>query len=251
MRPGNVHSADGWGKRAQAGRGPLQRTGSHAGIYFRGDAGFAMPDLYDFLEAEHQVRDPPDRRTAVLQKRSAICFARPRGRPSHRCAALPRELHLSGRVMEKKRRVVAKVEWYPGELFPRVGFIVTNMTRPPSTSSPSTTSAARASNDQGGQGRDQMDAAVMPFVRRQRRSSSTSCARLQPGNFLRTLATPEPIKDWSLTTLQREADQDWREGRRPRPLRRVPDGRGRHSAKPVRRHPADDRGLRPPPASTA
>ena len=28
------------------------------------------------------------------------------------------------------RRVVAKVEWRPGELYPRVGFIVTNMTRP-------------------------------------------------------------------------------------------------------------------------
>ena len=27
--------------------------------------------------------------------------------------------------------VVAKVEWHRGELFPRVGFIVTNMTRWP------------------------------------------------------------------------------------------------------------------------
>jgi hypothetical protein len=30
----------------------------------------------------------------------------------------------------KPRRVVAKVEWHPGELVPRVGFIVTNMSRP-------------------------------------------------------------------------------------------------------------------------
>ena len=36
---------------------------------------------------------------------------------------------------------------------------------------------------------------------------------------------------------QREADQD-----RPRPLRRLPDGRGRDSEKPLRRHPAVDRG---------
>jgi hypothetical protein len=56
--------------------------------------------------------------------------------------------------------------------------------------------------DQGRQGRDQMDAAVVPDVRGQR-------VRLQPhalaynlGNFLRTLATPEPIKDWSLTSLK-------------------------------------------------
>jgi Transposase DDE domain group 1 len=30
----------------------------------------------------------------------------------------------------RARRVVAKVEWHNGELFPRVGFIVTNLTRP-------------------------------------------------------------------------------------------------------------------------
>ena len=31
---------------------------------------------------------------------------------------------------ERKRRIVAKVEWHPGELYPRVGFIVTNLSRP-------------------------------------------------------------------------------------------------------------------------
>jgi hypothetical protein len=30
----------------------------------------------------------------------------------------------------KPRRVVATVEWHPGELYPRVGFIVTNLGRP-------------------------------------------------------------------------------------------------------------------------
>jgi hypothetical protein len=33
-------------------------------------------------------------------------------------------------VLTKPRRVIAKVEWHPGELYPRVGFIVTNMSRP-------------------------------------------------------------------------------------------------------------------------
>ena len=32
---------------------------------------------------------------------------------------------------DRARRVVAKVEWHQGELFPRVGFIVTNMTAVP------------------------------------------------------------------------------------------------------------------------
>jgi hypothetical protein len=30
----------------------------------------------------------------------------------------------------RARRVVAKVEWHQGEFYPRVGFIVTNLTRP-------------------------------------------------------------------------------------------------------------------------
>ena len=41
---------------------------------------------------------------------------------------------------------------------------------------------------------------------------------------------------------QREADQDRREGRQPRPLRRLPNGRSPHSTTLVLRHPADDRG---------
>ena len=33
--------------------------------------------------------------------------------------------------MDRARRVVAKVEWHPGESCPHVGFIVTNLSRPP------------------------------------------------------------------------------------------------------------------------
>lgn len=33
-------------------------------------------------------------------------------------------------VEKVPRRVAAKVEWHPGELYPRVGFIVTNLPRP-------------------------------------------------------------------------------------------------------------------------
>jgi hypothetical protein len=47
-----------------------------------------------------------------------------------------------------------------------------------------------------------MDALVVSVVRRQRRASPASRARYNLGNFLRILATPEPIKDWSLTTLR-------------------------------------------------
>jgi|SRR5215813_3048612 len=46
-----------------------------------------------------------------------------------------------------------------------------------------------------------LDVVVMPDVRRQRGAAPASCARLNLGNFLRTLATPEPVKDWSRTSL--------------------------------------------------
>ena len=63
-------------------------------------------------------------------------------------------------------------------------------------------SGRRPCHYQGGQGRDPLDAAVVP-------SFAANAVRLQLhalaynlGNFLRTLATPEPIKDWSLTSLK-------------------------------------------------
>jgi hypothetical protein len=40
------------------------------------------------------------------------------------------QLPLPSRIMEEARRVVAKVEWHPSELYPRGGFIVTNLARP-------------------------------------------------------------------------------------------------------------------------
>ena len=50
LRPGNVHSADGWKEVldpvVQRYRGKVTR------IYFRADAAFAMPEVYDFLEAD-------------------------------------------------------------------------------------------------------------------------------------------------------------------------------------------------------
>ena len=60
LRPGNVHSADGW-------EGVLKPVvaryrGKVSRIYFRADAGFANPDVYEYLEAErHQVCDPAPR----------------------------------------------------------------------------------------------------------------------------------------------------------------------------------------------
>ena len=52
-------------------------------IYFRADAGFANPDVYEFLEAEgikDAIRLPANR---VLQERIGHLLKRPVGRPSN------------------------------------------------------------------------------------------------------------------------------------------------------------------------
>jgi hypothetical protein len=41
-----------------------------------------------------------------------------------------RPFHYQAKGWTRARRVVAKVEWHQGELWTRVGFIVTNLTRP-------------------------------------------------------------------------------------------------------------------------
>jgi hypothetical protein len=69
--------------------------------------------------------------------------------------------------------------------------------------SPSTTSAGRANN-----GLNEGKGAIK-WTRLSCHSFAANAVRLQLhalaynlGNFLRTLATPEPIKDWSLTSLK-------------------------------------------------
>ena len=47
-----------------------------------------------------------------------------------------------------------------------------------------------------------MDAAVMPQFAANAVRLQLHALAYNLGNFLRTLATPEPIKDWSLTTLK-------------------------------------------------
>jgi hypothetical protein len=128
LRPGNVHTAAAWREVlepviARYRRGMRRR-------YFRADAAFANPEVYDLLEAEgykYTIRLPAN---AVLQERIARLLRRPVGRPAHEVRRYHASFSYRAGSWNKPRRVVAKVEWHPGELYPRVGFIVTNMTRP-------------------------------------------------------------------------------------------------------------------------
>ncbi len=127
LRPGNVHSADGW-------EGVLKPVvarykGHVSRIYFRGDAGFANPEIYDYLEGQgikYAIRLPANR---VLQERIGHLLKRPVGRPPNEVRRSHANFTYRAGSWSKPRRVVAKVERHPGELYPRVGFIVTNMAR--------------------------------------------------------------------------------------------------------------------------
>ncbi len=172
-------------------------------IYFRADAGFANPEVYEFLEAEqikYAIRLPANR---VLQDRIGYLLNRPVGRPPNEVRRFYANFTYQAGSWTKPRRVIAKVEWHPGELYPRVGFIVTNMSRP-------TERVVAFYNKCGtceqwikeGKG-------AIKWTRLSGGMFAANAVRLQLhalaynlGNFLRTLATPEPIKDWSLTSLK-------------------------------------------------
>ena len=89
-----------------------------------------MPGVYEYLEdtrINHAIRLPADQ---ILQERIGHLLKRPVGRPpNHVCRSHASFSYQAG-SWTKPRRVIAKVEWHPGELVPRVGFIVTNLSRP-------------------------------------------------------------------------------------------------------------------------
>jgi hypothetical protein len=99
-------------------------------LYFRGDAAFANPEMYEFLEAEgigYTIRLPANN---ILQRRIGYLLKRPVGRPAHEVRRVYTSFDYQAQIWKKPRRVVAKVEWHPGELYPRVGFVVSNLARP-------------------------------------------------------------------------------------------------------------------------
>ena len=143
---------------------------------FRGDAAFANPDIYEYVESESYGY--------------AISL------PAN--DTLWREIeHLL------TRRVIAKVEWHRGEIFPRVGFIVTNL-------------GMRAKNvvnfyNQRGTAEQWIKEGknAVKWTRLSCHDFADNAVRLQLfalaynfGNFLRQLALPKPIRHWSMTTLR-------------------------------------------------
>src|SRR5262245_11257671 len=87
----------------------------------------------------------------------------------------------------------------------------------------------RTAKESGHCRRDQVDATVVPNVRRQRGAASASCPRLQPRQFPAHAGDAGADQGLVAGELEGEVDQDRRESREPRPLCYLPDGRGRHA----------------------
>ena len=96
-------------------------------IAFRSDAAFAQPSMYEYLESEGvEYSDPPSRESDTPGADRS--HARAAGRAAdHYPQRLYKSFRHQAASWSRPRRVVAKVEWHHGELFPGVGFIVTSL----------------------------------------------------------------------------------------------------------------------------
>ena len=126
LRPGNVHSAEGWEELLLPEIERQQRQAK--AVVFRADAAFAKPEIYEALEkrdVKYAIRLPSNDN---LQRNITELLIRPVGRPNYKPVVWFKSFLYQAASWKTARRVVAKVEFHFGELFPRVGFIVTNLT---------------------------------------------------------------------------------------------------------------------------
>jgi hypothetical protein len=201
LRPGNVHSAEGW--RAVLEPVIARYRDCGLALYFRGDAAFSKPEIYELLEAEgigYTIRLPAN---SVLQERIGHLLTRPVGRPPKRPQVSLTSFSYQAQSWTEPRRVVARVEWHQGELCPRVGFIVTNLKRP----------AERIAKFYNGRGTAEQwikeGKLALRWTRLSCHAFRHNAVRLQLfalaynlANFLRSLALPKAVAQWSLTTLR-------------------------------------------------
>ncbi|NIO49779.1 MAG: IS1380 family transposase [Candidatus Aminicenantes bacterium] len=200
LRPGNVHSADRWKEMLE----PIVRRyeNKKRRKYFRGDAAFAKPEVYEYLEEKgllYAIRLPAN---DVLYDEIKHLLIRPVGRPSRKPVVCFHDFKYRAASWHKRRRVVAKVEWLQGDLFPRVGFILTNM-------SAKAVSVVRFYNGRGiaeqwiKEGKYALNwtrLSCKHFLSNQVRLGLFVLA-YNLGNFLWRLVLPGKIKHWSLRTL--------------------------------------------------
>ena len=201
LRSGNVHSAEGWEELLLPEIERQQRMGKE--IAFRADAAFAKPEIYEALEergVKYAIRIPSNDN---LERDIAELLPRPVGRPSIKPLVEYKGFLYQAAGWKTARRVVAKVEHHAGELYPRVGFIVTNLTLP-------SRAVVRFYNKRG---------TAEQWIKEGKQAvkmTRLSCHKFRSnevrlwltiiaynlGNLWRRLVLPQRIGHWSLTSLQ-------------------------------------------------
>ena len=201
LRPGNVHSADGWEELLLPEIERQQKLGKE--VVFRADAAFAKPEIYEALEergVKYAIRIPAN---GNLERDINELLRRPTGWPSHKPVVWYKGFLYQAASWSKARRVVAKVEFHAGELFPRVGFIVTNL-------GTDSRAVVRFYNKRG---------TAEQWIKEGKlavKMTRLSCHRFRSnevrlwlsvlaynlGNLWRRLVLPKRIENWSLTSLQ-------------------------------------------------
>ena len=201
LRRGNHHSAKFWRKELL----PVIERYRHLDIpkFFRGDAAFALPKLMRLLEDEGYQYAVRIKANAVLEREIEHLLTRPVGRPSHKPKVFYHSFQYQAKSWQRSRRVVAKVEWHQGELFPRVGFIVTNLNK-------RAKNVVKFYNGRGTaeqwikEGKNAVNwtkLSCQTFKDNQTRLQLFALA-YNLANFLRRLALPRDVKHRSLTTLR-------------------------------------------------
>lgn len=201
LRPGNVHSADGWRDLLE----PIVDRYRSAGkrIYFRGDAAFASPDLYEYLEDNNILYAIRIKANSRLYEEIDHLMTRPVGRPSARPKVFYHDFSYRAGSWDRSRRVIAKIEWHQGELFPRVGFIVTNLSRIAKNVVRFYNQRARCENHikEGKYALSWTRLSCSRFISNQVRLALFVLA-YNLENFLRRLALPGEVSHWSLRSVQ-------------------------------------------------
>ncbi len=217
-------------------------------MYFRGDAAFASPEMYEYLEAEgfsYAIRLPTN---PILQESIRHQFTRPVGHPPNHVLRFYVGFSYPAGSWDRKRRVVAKVEWHPGELHPRVGFIITNLSRCAERVVGFYNQRGKAEQYIKGEARramnqlrHQVDAAFMPQVARQCYSAPASCPGLQSRQLHADAGLAEGSGALVADHVGGKASEDRREGGAAWPVRHLPTGRGGGAEGTVLENPKPDR----------
>jgi len=201
LRNGNVYSSDDWKSVLK----PIIERYRDKDItrYFRGDAAFANPDIYRLLEMENYFYAIRLKGNNILHGHIEHLLIRPVGRPPKKPIVQYHSFRYQAASWDITRRVVAKIEWHAGELFPRIGFIVTNLRWKHSN-------VVKFYNKRGTAEQWIKEGKyALKWTRLSCHDFDDNQVRLQMfamayniGNFLRRLALPNQIKDWSLRTMR-------------------------------------------------